>query len=51
MKKVEQKSKGARVTCPFAQACDASIADFGFDAKILSSARAGPVGIVRFEIT
>lgn len=28
-------------------ACNASIADFGFDATIFSNARAGPVGFVR----
>lgn len=33
--------------CSLAHACNALIADFGFDATIFSNARAGPVGRLR----
>lgn len=46
-------SKGKRQKGPGTHfpACNVSIADFGFNAAILSRGPAGPVSFVRFEVT
>jgi len=44
-----REANGPRLV-PCAQACNASIADFRFDATIVSSARACSVGFVGFEV-